>query len=302
MEMDLYKPGNILFSTRSALKTTDGKTEEIILGSDTEYGFADGIGKSVRFNQLYGFHQISNYTILGVDRDNNCIRKLDRKLKPRVARSIGLCPNTIGLQDGNLSTARFNRPIEIIADNQVPNHYLITEERRAIRHLDLQGRYVSTFLLTRGHFEPWGIAQDGTSGNLYLTSFSSNVFFVNYKSKVVSLLTGSEYAFKDGNFASAMFWYPREIIIFENGTKLIIVDQNGPGLRLLDLQTNTTSTFCDKAFESFKVKSTRPDDNEWNRCGEIRGNRLRGYSLLKYGDKLLVGGDSRVLAIGGKQI
>lgn len=302
MEMDLYKSGNVLFSTRGALQTTDGTTRDIVLGSSTEFGLADGIGKSARFNYLHGFHHINKYTILAADRDNNCIRKLSRNQQSKVTGSIGLCSDKGGYKDGYSSKAKFSKPAEIISDSQDPYHVFITDNS-AIRYLDFHLQHVSTFVQDKEqNFQPRGITQDSTSGDLYVTSTEHNVFYVNYKSKTLSLLAGkkSKYTFKDGNFGKALFWYPHEILIIDHGRKLVVVNQDGPGLRLLDLQTTTTSTLCDTEFKSFPGKSTQPTSEKWKHCGGVNGQRSIGYSLLKYGTKLLIGGEFDILAVTGK--
>lgn len=271
------------------------------MGSTTQYGHANGVGTKVRFDHLYGFHQIGTATILAIDQENNCIRELGR-IQNRVHASIGLCSKTRGFKDGYPTQARFSSPAEIIADNQAPHQFLITDPgNSAIRSLNLQGRYVSTFLQDKwSGFRPSGITQNSVSGDLYLTyTEQGRIFHINYKTKTLSLLTGSIYGFMDGNFASALFWYPGEIMIIDQGRKLVVVDRKGPGLRLLDLQTNTTSTFCDKGFTTYQINGTDPAEAQFDRCESIRGTMTRGYSLLKNGNQLLIGGGYHIRAITG---
>lgn len=212
-----------------------------------------------------------------------------------VTESVGICSDRKGYRNGPSSQAEFSGPNEIIADNQLAGHYLITDEgNSAIRHFDIKSQNVSTFL--HGSIQPRGISQESVSGDIYLTSGKYSVFYINYKSRTLSLLTGSQYGHMDGKFSSALFYWPREIMIINHGKQLVVIDEYGPGLRLLDLETNETSTFCDKEFEAFYIRSDHPDADKWKRCDRTNGN-----SLLKYGDKLLVGAGSNIITISGKQ-
>lgn len=298
MEMDLQIPGNVLFSTRTSLLTTDGTTTQLVFGSSNEPGYANGNAKSARFDYLIGFHQASPSFIIGVDLGNNCLRQLDRS-QNNVKESIGICSNVKDNRNGKYSEAKFNHPSAIIADSRAKGNFLITDEgNEALRILDIKRQYVSTFIKDKRNldaFRPRDLTQESVSGDLYVTSQRNNIFYVNYNSKTLTLLAGSAYAHIDGLLGSSMFWWPREIMLINDGKQLVVVDQYGPGLRLLDLQTNRTSTFCDKKFEQFDVKSTHPDGDKWKSC-----DRTSGYSLLNYGDKLLVGRGRGIIAISGK--
>ena len=61
MEADLYSPGNILFSDRSSLKTSGGEKTVTIAGSASGRGYIEGGGDTARFDQIFGFTQLSVY-------------------------------------------------------------------------------------------------------------------------------------------------------------------------------------------------------------------------------------------------
>ena len=59
LQKDLYIPGNILFSDRYAMKTTDGSSTSLIAGSATQNGYVQGVGSHARFSFIPSFLQLS---------------------------------------------------------------------------------------------------------------------------------------------------------------------------------------------------------------------------------------------------
>ena len=57
LERDLYTPGNILFSDRYAMKTTDGS-------STTQAGYVEGVGSQAIFRLIPSFLQFSTNQVL----------------------------------------------------------------------------------------------------------------------------------------------------------------------------------------------------------------------------------------------
>ena len=76
MEMDLYKPGFIVYSDKNSLQTTRGFETFDIIGSKTGYRESDG--KKAKFNWIHGFIELTAQRIVVVDTGNHCLRSVDR--------------------------------------------------------------------------------------------------------------------------------------------------------------------------------------------------------------------------------
>ena len=98
LERDLYIPGNILFSDRYAMKTTDGSSTSLIAGSATQAGYVEGAGSHARFNNISSFLQLSPNQVLIADIRNHCLRSLNRRTN-RTNRHAGNCTHQ-GKQNG----------------------------------------------------------------------------------------------------------------------------------------------------------------------------------------------------------
>mgnify|MGYP001793602669 CR=1 FL=1 len=79
MEEDLYNPGNLLFVDQYSIKTTDGTTTSVVVGSGSEEGYVEGVGEAARFKTIFGFKQISITQLLVADSGNQCLRSVDRE-------------------------------------------------------------------------------------------------------------------------------------------------------------------------------------------------------------------------------
>ena len=78
MQEDLFIPGNIVYSEGKSLKTTNGRTKQLIAGDSGVYGYAEGIGVDAYFKYIASFLQLNSTTLLVVDSGNHCLRLVDR--------------------------------------------------------------------------------------------------------------------------------------------------------------------------------------------------------------------------------
>lgn len=240
MEMDLFVPGNLIFSDGWSLKTTDGTITKLIVGAPTSHGYSEAFGNTVRFSHITGFLQLDNESVLVIDSANHCVRHVDRR--SRYSKSFaGICTRA-GYGDGRL--AQFHYPWKIIADKKKPQNVLITDpHNHALRHLDISSRVVSTFF-THQDFSPCGIIQssDG-SGDLYMTSGSA-VYKLSYSHRTLtSLASSTSYrVYNEQSYIDPGTSYLQEMVLIGSGSKLVISGDHK--LRVLDLQMNWTYSVC----------------------------------------------------------
>ena len=81
IELDNYRPGNIIYTDYSALKTSDGVTTTVIAGNSSNWGYREGVGEDALFYGLTGFAQISLDRIIAAETsdDKECMRMIHRR-------------------------------------------------------------------------------------------------------------------------------------------------------------------------------------------------------------------------------
>ena len=104
MEPDLHVKGNILYSDKCALKTTDGITSTTIAGHATTCYHHLGVGVLACFNFVSGFRQVSPSKVVVSNFFNYCLKLIDR-ITLQVTRYAGYC-GSMGYATGQ-SDARF---------------------------------------------------------------------------------------------------------------------------------------------------------------------------------------------------
>ena len=82
MEADEYTSGNILYTNRHSLSTTDGVNSQSLAGNATVRGYKEGRAHSALFRTITGFTQISPKRIIIVDKENHCLRMLEYPTYP----------------------------------------------------------------------------------------------------------------------------------------------------------------------------------------------------------------------------
>lgn len=241
MEPDQYKLGNILLADGNSLKTTDGFTTDLIVGSALESGYVEGIGTSVRMDSL-GFHQLSADQVVIADYKNHCLRLVHR-LTQQTSPYAGNCTN-YGYADG--LNARFRRPAYIIADNfQQEKTLIITDNwNEALREMNTKSRLVITLVQSEINLSyVIGITQLLTTGDIFATIRHGIVKF-NYGTKELTKVTGLYTSgFNDGLFSEALFSYPRGLAVLAKNV-ILVADDNNEVLRLLDFNSQKTSSIC----------------------------------------------------------
>ena len=90
IESDLFIKGNILYIDYCALKTTDGVTSTTIAGHSTTCYHHFAVGLLVRFDNLWGFRQISPSKVVVADYSQHCLKLIDCTTL-QVSRYAGYC-------------------------------------------------------------------------------------------------------------------------------------------------------------------------------------------------------------------
>lgn len=168
IEADLSIPGNLLYSDRHALRTTDGNITTTIAGSESESGYLEGIGSAARFNYVTGFAQISTYLMVLVDNGNNCLRFVNR-ITTQTYQFAGNCSNW-GERFYPKLILGSNYASRIAVDQQNKHQLLVTNKDflSSIRIFGIpdketlyKSRYISQFI------------QDPRSTNIYVVTRAS---------------------------------------------------------------------------------------------------------------------------------
>ena len=289
MEPDLFIKGNILYIDRCALKTTDGVTSTTIAGHSTSCYHHFAAGLLARFQDLTGFRQISPSEVVVTDYSQHCLKLIDRTTL-QVSRYAGYCGG-YGYVTGT-SAARFTSPHSIISDIKRPGMLLVTDYwNDAVRHVNTLSssapHSVSNFYQSTSYLDgPRGITQQPVSGDLYITSDHHEVWKVTYSSKSISKLAGASSAsFRDCDFSTSYFKYPREIIFIADN-KLLLADTGNHKLRVMNQQTSHTSSVCTGSHSHI--------DGDMETC-----TLFYPHSLMVLNDTLYVGEYQRIRKVQG---
>lgn len=278
MEMDQYTQGNIVFSDESALKTTNGDFTKNIVGQSTKEGYREGVGEAARFRRITGFYQTTSRTVVIADFYNHCLRLADRFTGQTQAFS-GTCTKS-GYADG--SQALFYYPWSVIPDIKNQDKLIV-----GLRHVDVKTGIVSTFYKDAALYSIYGMTQELSSGDLFMTTRSA-IYKLHYQSKQLLLIAGSKshYGYRDGELSVSQFHYPEELLLIDDRRKLLIADEYTHRLRVLDMVSNITHSLC--------TGTRRDTDGDLNSC-----SLHHPHSLMVAGDSLFVGGYRKIRKISG---
>jgi len=127
---DKYIPGNILFTDKYSLRTTDGISVSTIAGSPTSSGYSTGTGTSGRFDYLFGFYQKNKTHVIVADYYNACLRMIDRT-NGHISLFAGTCRSS-GYRNGRVGYAYLIRPFHMLLDKTNPTTLIVSQDRQTI--------------------------------------------------------------------------------------------------------------------------------------------------------------------------
>lgn len=198
--------------------------------------------------QITGFRQISPSKIVIVDSNNHCLGLLNRQTDKSVDYA-GYCGKA-HYRDGTSVYAGFRYPWSLIDDRKQSGMLLLVDKgNNAIRQVSSvsDGKSVptvTTFYRSNDLDEPYCIVQHPDTGELYVTTMNK-VVSINYKTKTLTRLAGattSSFGYVDGDSLSSRFSHLREVMLVDEGRKLLVADQSNDMLRAVDLATAESST------------------------------------------------------------
>ena len=236
MELDLYRPGFLLYTDRHALMTSDGTTTHLIAGNSTEDGYKEGVGAEARCDVRVGFAQISEKLVVVADHFNRCLRLIDRTTN-NTSEFSGLCREYSGYQDGG--PGRFNGPESAVIDKRNKNQLLIVDRyNKSVRTVNVSSRVVDTFVESDSLQYIRSITQDQKSGDVYVT-VPQAVYRVAYIQRIVSMISRStdSFSYKDSTLLDSLFDWPYELIFITPHT-LLVADKDNKKLRLVDMNSD----------------------------------------------------------------
>ena len=251
MEPDLFIKGNLLFSMNQALLTSDGTTQQLIVGQSVlnmfnKIPYVEGVGKNATFSKITSFAQLNTSYVLLADSKHGCIRGVDRYTN-KTKLVAGICKEQIYYSDthidGDLTHATFHvvstiayRPHEI---------YVVEQMKKTVRKVDLKENKVTTVVNEknlRKYDVPRRFVIDNQRNMIFLTAFNG-LLQINLVNDSVAYLT-KEKGKRGSELLSNSKWSGASEIIFLDDDTLLVTDTFNGRLRVIDLKSMTVNTWC----------------------------------------------------------
>ena len=276
MEFDEFIPGNILYTDRFSMKTTDGVSTQLVAGNPATGGFRDGKGLFARFRTIRGFTQISKTVVVLTDYDSSCLRQIDRKTGQTSGYS-GTC-NDPGYQDG--IPGQFFFPWSVVTDKMNKRQLFVTDHKNdALRTVHIELRAAATFVKYHGKTLLRYLTQDH-NGDIFLPIADHALGRISYHDKTTKIISGSP--LKAGDFQDRLsnsIFRVLEGLFFIEPTTLVVADALTNKVNLFDMNTEKVSslTICSDCLN-------------------------RPYSLLKTNNSLYIGQEGGIHLATSKYI
>ncbi len=234
-------------------------------------GSADGNATRARFDAPKGISTDGNYLYV-TDLNNHTIRKIEIA-NGKVTTIAGLAGKK-GSDDGKGSSARFNRPYGIVADDGLL--YVSDSNNHSVRQIDLDSGDVTTIAGGVGlvgyvdgpgkdarFFIPEGITTDGD--NLYVAdTHNHSIRKIDLETNIVTTLAGlsGSPGYIDDIGAKARFAYPKGITT--DGHNLYVVDFGNHRVRKIVIATGVVTTLADGANVADSSSSEKSKEVHFN--------------------------------------
>lgn len=282
LEIDQYVEGNILFSEQESIHTDNfirGDIYNIINtlnGSFTE-------GSHPKANYITSFTHINKTHLIVADSETGCLKILSRNTN-KTSWLAGQC-GLKGSVTGSFETATFNVPYKIARLPGSKTIFYITDAAEGnLRKLDLHLRNVQKYPVTDIESEyPRGLVFDSISDDhLYLSSARhlQRYEFTTFESHSVNTAITS--GIEDGEFDQIEF-RKLESLLFIDKYTMIGADTENNLLRVIDFNTNTSSSVCD-GHQSDSVSISTDCRNHHPRSILFYVDREDRYLIVGYGD------------------
>ncbi|NQY81318.1 MAG: SMP-30/gluconolactonase/LRE family protein [Candidatus Caenarcaniphilales bacterium] len=263
MDIDLLSDTELLVADHSnnSLRLYDTETfvekELSTIAGKNSFSDIDGAFGLNSFRRPYGTAVDSSGNIYIADYDNHKIRKLDTagNLTTLAGAAQGSRPSgTTDGTPGNLNSARFKKPADIVIDSS-GNLFVADRDNHCIRKIDLGTNTVTTFsglcgtsgnadgvAATARFKRPEGLAIDG-SDNIYVSDTDNRKIRKLDTSGTSTTYAGSgSNGLVNGAAASARFNRPVGLDLDSSGN-LYVADKNNHAVRRIDATTQIVTTY-----------------------------------------------------------
>ena len=240
MEADKYKPGFIIYSDSHTLKTWQSATTVLIAGNaHSGPRYKEGVGAAAEFNDIRGFTQISNKSVIVADAKNHCLRLLDR-----TTNSTSVFSGTCQIQGSDdVRPGKFSQPWSVIVDQKDNNKLFVTDTgNKALRTIDLVTRVVSTFVKSDLFVVNSMYLTQDKQGDIYIACYYA-IYKVTYKERKIVHLAGdaSKHGYADSTLLDSLF-YAIGDLIFVVPDMLLVADKYNHLLRIVDIKSDKVRT------------------------------------------------------------
>jgi sugar lactone lactonase YvrE len=226
--------------TAGTCLATPGGLVSTVAGSGTA-GYQDGAATSAKFNNPSGLAlDVDGSSVLIADHLNHRIRRLNSTGQVGTYAGSG----TAGIQEGALSSARFNRPVDLAWGGDA-NLYVLDRYNHRIRKIDTATKQVSTFYGTGStsylHY-PSGIAWHPGAGSFVVSDTNNQLIklvALDGKATILAGAQGSASA-NDGVGNQARFNAPGGVAVDGNG-QIWVADTNNHRIRRVTLGGQVTT-------------------------------------------------------------
>jgi len=290
MEPDRYLNGTgILFSWGSAIKTSEPVT--IIAGSIDLESYAEGTGTSARFAKIAGFLQVTDRLIIVSDRNNHCIRSVDR-VTGQTAHLAGRCTEA-GYADGIGGDARFWEPSGITLDERNKQSLIVVDNwNNALRSYNMDTKQVGTIVQDHDDLiRPRFALFDNKDKNTLYVSIRFKIVKYSFVDNSITVIAGDfeRLGYQDGAFDVARFGYfPGEIVQLDED-HLAVTDFWNQDVRLINMKLREVSSICEPKYNDSFVEGV--------------GCRVDNpHGLMYYNNTLYVGDASNIIMMPGESL
>ena len=267
IELDIINSDALLFSESYSLKTTDGATVSLLIGSTNQSGYIEGFGHTVRFNSITDFTQINMSHIVVVDFGNNCLRWVLRKLH-FTARLAGRC----GVENGTADTQVWS-PYSVVKDPASRSHILISDpSSRKVKRLNLSTGTIAMFV-SEDLFYPLKIAVDPTEEFFFVTDLNHIIKYNLQLQRSTIFIQLKELGYADGPLEQARFTLPADLGFLDTDV-MVLADRDNHRLRIVDTAESFVFSIC--------VGKSTTRDGPMQTCGIDSPNSLLVNNSVVY--------------------
>ena len=226
MESDRLTPGQILYSDRRVLHTTNGSNITDVF----DFWAVDR-------TSIWGFTQTSEYGIVFVDQSNNCL-KIYNRLQGTVNKLAGSCDDR-GFRDG--TDALLYGPMTIVQDNQISCLFYVTDLFNKALRMVTKSHIPHVTTLLKSNYKFYSHLTQDTGGRyLYITYTDGLERYDLVTNASIDIVSKSTEFTNDALMYDGAIGTLTSIILYKHW--IVVADKSRHVLFVVDLTNKTTST------------------------------------------------------------